>query len=96
MANLSMVCAINIQPFILQTDPCGSSTFSGEEKARIQRLADININKKPKKATKRGVNTTDFFNLQKVAQTFPDSNGTFYGHVMQRESMNLNLEGNFF
>jgi hypothetical protein len=93
MANLSIVYAINIQPFILQTDPCGSSIFSGEEKAR--RLPDININKKPKKATKSGVNTTDFFNLQKVAQTFHNSNGIFDGHVMQRESMNLIPEGNF-
>jgi hypothetical protein len=47
MTNQPTVCAIQIQPFIFQTDPSGEVVHYGKEKTRVKGFADIYFNQQP-------------------------------------------------
>ena len=78
----STINAIHIQPFILQTNTSCTAIISSEGETWIQRLANININQKPKETYKGCFSSTIFFNLHQIAKTFPNGNCIFYGHVL--------------
>jgi hypothetical protein len=93
MTNPTTINTIDIQSLIFQKDPKRFSSFSFKSETRLQRIADINIHKKPKIASEYLLITIEAINLNKVPKSFTNGDGNLSAHVDQGKTMNLYPKG---